>query len=299
MKTAICTISTTSHLFKSYALLESVKQYTATDAFCLVMNNDVQPIHENIQFHKLEDLKSDIAVQLKQKYKGDQLRWSLKSVYVTYLLGQGYDKVIYLDNDLFFYDSIQFLFDKLDASNFLLTPHFYKANPKKEQNWMEANYRVGLYNAGFFAANKNAIPLLEWWSDCCRYNVKKSYWRGLFDDQKYLDLVPIIFDKVQIIKHRGCNFAGWNCDNIRMEAHPTNHITIDGDPLIFVHYTPLTIERFRDTNSTFYNLIKAYSNALRKYEPEFQFPKIKKITFQEVCNYFYYLRWKLIRIVEK
>lgn len=299
MRTAICTISTESHLFKSYALLESVRKYNAADTFCLVTDLKEKPSQDGITFHVKADLSSEIAVHLKNKYKGDKLRWALKSVYVKYLLENGYDKVIYLDNDIFLYDSLEFLFEKLNTSNFLLTPHFYKADPQRDQNWLEANYRVGLYNAGFFAANKNAFPILDWWSKCCLYNVKKAYWRGLFDDQKYLDLIPIQFNNVEIIKHRGCNFAGWNCDNIRLEPHPENHITIDGDPLIFVHFTPLTIERFRHTNSNFYSIIKEYSNALRKYDAEFQFPRDKKLTFQEVSTFFYYLRWKLMRSVEK
>lgn len=299
MKTAICTISTDSHLFKSYALLESVQQFNATETFCLVIDSKEKPVQEGIHFHQLPDLTSDIATELKKKYKGDKLRWALKSVYVSYLLNSGYDKVIYLDNDIFLYDSVGFLFDKLETSNFLLTPHFYKANPQKDQNWLEANYRVGLYNAGFFAANKNALPILEWWAQCCLYNVKKSFWRGLYDDQKYLDLIHVQFDKVEIIKHRGCNFAGWNCDNIRLEKHETNHFTIDGDPLIFVHYTPLTVERFRHPTSPFYDAIKVYSDTIRKYEPLYQFPIIKKMTMQEVSTYFYYLRWKLMRRVEK
>lgn len=255
------------------------------------------PKNPNCSFNYLTDLKSNLAEKIKKKYQNDQLRWSLKPVYVQHLLEQGYDQVIYVDNDIFFYSSPDFLFEKLKLSDFILTPHFYKANPDTEQNWLEANYRVGLYNAGFFGANKNSLPILNWWAECCLYNVKKSYWRGLYDDQKYLDLIPVIFKKVEIIKHRGCNFAGWNCDEAELKKDHSNQLIIQEDPLIFIHFAQLSVERFSDRNSIVYNAFKQYLEALQKESPGFQFVS-KKYTLSSFSTYFYYLRWKLSRLFE-
>lgn len=296
MKTAICTISTKSHIFKSLALLESVKQFSKTNLFCLVTDSPEKIVHSEIQFNGLNDLSSDAALKIQQKYKGDKLRWALKPVYVKYLLEQGYDQVIYVDNDIFFYSSPDFLFEKLKTSDFLLTPHFYKANPKKDQNWLEANFRVGLYNAGFFGATKNAIPILNWWTECCLYNVKKSYWRGLYDDQKYLDLIPVLFENIEIIKHRGCNFAGWNSDKV-MVQNENEQLLINDDPLTFIHFAQLSVERFSKPDSDLYLAYKLYLEALQQQKNEFQFVN-KKYTQLSFSTYFYYLRWKLSRLFE-
>ncbi|MCO5260546.1 MAG: hypothetical protein M9916_10415 [Crocinitomicaceae bacterium] len=294
MKTAICTISTKSHLFKSHALFESIKKYSSTSLYCLVTDSNNFETVEGVNYHEINDLKNNNIQQLTNKYTGDKLRWSLKSVYVKFLLESGYERVIYVDNDIFFYSSPDALFEKLENSDFLLTPHFYKADPTKEQNWLEANFRVGLYNAGFFGANRNAITILDWWTDCCLYEVKKAYWRGLFDDQKYLDLIPIQFNNVEVIKNRGCNFAGWNSDNAKIEKID-NQLFINGDKLVFIHFAALSMERFSTNQSIVYSSYMQYLESLRKYNSSFNYQK-KILNFTSFSNYCYFLKWKFARL---
>lgn len=280
MKAAVCTISTESHLFKSYALLDSVKKYSDTKLFCLVTDMEKTDEKEGLVFHTLNDIQNDIAEKMQLKYKSDKLRWALKSVYVKFLLENGCDQVIYVDNDIFFYSSPDFLFEKLESSSFLLTPHFYKTDITKEQNWFEANFRVGLYNTGFFGANKNAVPILDWWAECCLYNIKKSYWRGLYDDQKYLDLIPVKFDTVEIIKNRGCNLAGWNDETYKENS----------DSLIFVHFADITMERWGKSPHPLHAYYRKYVEKLRQYKPNYKWEK-KRFTRNYWSDVWNYLRW--------
>lgn len=297
MKIALCTISTKNHLFKSYVLFDSVMKYSEATICCLVTDSNEAEKKNGVQFHTLTDLQCETAEQIKRKYKNDKLRWALKAVYVKFLLESGYDQVIYVDNDIYFYSSPDFLFEKLTTVDFLLTPHFYKADPTKEQNWLEANFRVGLYNAGFFGATRNAIPILDWWTKCCLYEMKRSYWRGLFADQKYLDLVPVKFQNVEIIKNRGCNFSGWNFElaNITVDKE---QLYINGDKLVFIHYSTLAMELFPSIQSSIYMAYNKYENALKKYQPDFKFEK-KKLSLVSLLDTYYYFRWKKSRIGKK
>lgn len=296
-----CTISTVSHLFKAFALADSLLPY---DAMLHVLVTDSIPgappvPPPNVILYDLESqMDNAIAPRLVRKYSGDALRWGLKPVYLKHLLGKGYESVIYVDNDIFFYASPAFLFEKLKDSTFLLTPHFYKADPRKDQNWLEANFRVGLYNAGFIGASVKSTDILDWWAQCCLYNVKKSYWRGMYDDQKYLDLVPVIFDQVEIVKHRGCNFAGWNSEAARLEKDAGGQLLVNGDPLIFIHFAPLSVERFSIADSPVSALYVRYLEALDKYSPGYAFPR-KKRTRSAFSAYFYYLQWKFARLFER
>jgi hypothetical protein len=297
VKTAFCTISTHSHLFKSLTLLESVRGVSKADLFCLITDSNKLERQENFKCHYLEDLEFWASVEQQKKYNDDSLRWSLKPVYLKFLLEEGYHSVIYCDNDIYFYDSPQFLFEKLKEKSFLLTPHFYPTNPQKDQNWLEANFRVGLYNAGFIGVSKRGVEILDWWTKCCLYNVKKAYWRGLYDDQKYLDLVPVIFDGVEVVKHRGCNFAGWNYDEVLI-GKKDNQLFINNDQLVFIHFAQLSMERFSNTESQVYPYYQKYLKALVKHNPNFEF-KGKKRTLSAISTYFYYLRWNLVRLFEK
>lgn len=290
-----CSISSVSHLYKTYALADSIAPFGGKLHILLVDGNinNIDNPPKNVNFFSLNDLKGETAKKIISKYSvyKDKLRWALKPVFLIYLL-QNNPKVIYVDNDIFFFNDFSFLFDKLDTKAILLTPHFYETNTEKNQNWLEANFRVGLYNAGFMGVNLDAIPALDWWANCCLYNVKKSYWRGLFDDQKYLDLVPVLFDNVEIIKHRGCNFAGWNYIN-----HPFSSSKNTND-LIFIHFAELTLIEFSKLANPWHSTYTEYIDSLKKHHSDFIF-KRKLFRQNTIKNYLYYLKWKFYRLFEK
>ncbi len=288
-----CTISTKSHLFKSKVLSDSLKKYGYQTINLVVDSDSVdeKTIFESKSYLTLKDLPQSDTKLILSKYRAhsDKLRWALKPVLMKYLLETKFEKVIYVDNDIYFFSKPNLLFDQLDLSNILLTPHFYSFNPKKEQNWFEANYRVGLFNAGFVGVNRKAIDMLNWWRECCEFNIKKSFWRGLFDDQKYLDLVPIVFDNVYIIKDTGYNLAGWNYKNRLLKLGET-----DFSSITFVHFAELTLKEFSKIENPFHPLFNDYLTVM-KTKGYLINQNDKKYSKRNILAYFYFLLWKLAR----
>jgi len=271
MSYQFCTITTMSHLYKVYALTESLKNQGHSFVLnTLVIDDDRDFSFENCKFFKLSDISGRRnAGEIIAKYKGnkDKLRWSLKPVLMRYLLSlMPVDRLIYLDNDLFFFSDYEFLFELLEHHSFILTPHYYKNDPNNNQNWLEANFRIGLYNAGFVGANKQALKTLQWWADCCLYRCEKNSLRGMFDDQKYLDIIPIIEESACIIRHKGCNVAGWNTE-ICSRKIVDNRIRIDGKfDIIFIHFNENTIrEIVRGSDFILFNYYRAYIETLKRF----------------------------------
>jgi len=188
---------------------------------------------------------------------------------LRYLTDSKADKVIYTDNDIYFYGDYAFLFELLDTHNFLLTPHHYPRDPTKDQNWLEANFKVGLYNAGFVGVNKSAAHSLDWWAECCAYRCEKNPLRGTFDDQKYLDLIPIIDEGAHILRHSGCNVAEWNRAVISRSEKEGN-VMLDGIyPLIFVHYNGTSVRAIIEGAEPYLkNSFDIYLANLKKYKPD-------------------------------
>lgn len=271
----LCTITTASHLYKVFALAESLQQGTPFVLHVLVVDSNDSFNFPGCVFYTLADFKNDpSAGEIVPKYRTDKdrLRWSLKPVFMKHLLAiKELGKIIYLDNDLFFYSDYNFLFDLLDKHSFLLTPHYYKYSPRRDQNWFEANYRVGLYNAGFTGANTAGISTLQWWADCCAYRCEKNSFRGLFDDQKYLDLVTVIDENAHIVRHKGCNVAGWNTE-VCPRTMVDNRILIDGQyPVVFIHFNDTTIREIIDgSDSILYNHYREYVETLKKFNAALQ-----------------------------
>ncbi|MBL4585554.1 MAG: hypothetical protein JKX84_00645 [Flavobacteriales bacterium] len=298
MKTAICTISSEGHLFKTKALFHSLSSLTDAAFHCLITDSDAeQELGDRIGQVQLSELNSATAQTIKGKYLEDKLRWACKPLLLLYLLEKEYDSVIYVDNDIYFYGSPDFLFEMLVDHSVLLTPHFYNADPTEKQHWLEANFRIGLYNAGFIAASQSGKDALKWWGNCCAYNVKQSSWRGLFDDQRYLDMLPILSDDVHVLKHRGCNVASWNVDqNPRSLNQQGNIILGEKWPLIFIHFNGFTMRAIgKGQDEMLRPHLNAYFANLKEYNPNFTTNIITKYGLSDVLNYLRYLWWMLIR----
>jgi hypothetical protein len=269
-----CTITTYSHLYKVKALADSLSRRGNSVMLHTLCIDHAKPEADTelVKYYGLTDVSaSACGKQIIEKYANDKdkTRWSLKPVFLTYLLNLiDTDRVIYLDNDLCFFDDYAFLFDELQQHSFILTPHHYKYNPKAEQNWLEANYRVGLYNAGFVGVNKNAIPHLSWWADCCLYRCEKNPMRGLFDDQKYLDLIPIMCEDTKVLTHKGCNVADWNTE-ICKRVDVNGKTTINGVyPIVFIHFNVTTIRAIIEKREPLLNtFFEDYLKLLQKYNP--------------------------------
>ena len=278
-----CTITTYDHLYKVLALSDSIKATQSDFALHILCIDKINTpkSYPHCSFYEIGDLSGiPVCAQIVSKYKSeaDKLRWSLKSVFLSFLLNEKADKVIYVDNDIYFFGDASFLFEQLDEHSFLLTPHHYPRDPKKDQNWLEANYKVGLYNAGFVAVNANAKEPLNWWAECCAYRCEKNPLRGTFDDQKYLDLIPILAEDTLVLKHKGCNVAEWNRKIIKRSQKQDGSVWLDKIyPLIFIHFNHSTIRAIDQGQEPYLiQSLNTYMASLKIYKEDVQLKMLIK-----------------------
>jgi hypothetical protein len=90
----------------------------------------------------------------------------------------------------------------------------------------------------------------------------------LFDDQKYLDLVPVMDENAHIVRHKGCNVAGWNTDLCKREVIG-NGVLIDGRfPIVFIHFNDTTIREIVDgADAVLGDYYRKYVTLLKKHKP--------------------------------
>lgn len=296
---AVCTITTRSHLHKVYALADSLQTHDVS-LFVLILDDLSEgikhPTHldSKVEWIRLRDLDSEKVAACIQKYGriSDELRWALKPLFLKFVC-QKKTKVCYVDNDICFYESSDVIFEKLTDYRILLTPHFYPHTPElKGANWFEANFQVGIYNAGFIGVRNDAIDFLDWWSHCCLYDMRKSYFRGLFDDQKYLDLVPTIFPSVYVHPKPTWNFAAWNdwYPNIQRKE---GKLCIGEEPIVFIHFTPLSLKEFANKSNLANDNYAHYLTSLTHYQPG---PLTAELKFSKrnIKNYIRFLFWRFL-----
>lgn len=149
-------------------------------------------------------------------------------------LNPGVDIITYLDADLFFFSSIEPVYQELGTGSILIISHRFPPE-------LEDRKKFGIYNVGMlsFRRDHNGLACLHWWQDRCREWCYDRIENGRFADQKYLDDFPDRFFGVVILQHKGTGLAPWNLANYHYSQRGREFL-IDGQTLIMYHFHGLT-----------------------------------------------------------
>jgi hypothetical protein len=241
-----CTIITKNYYPYTKALFKSLKsfdaQVTLQVLICDGQPGDKSPLESiaGLRIFYPGDLTAiPLVSSVYKKYAHTDLnffRWSLKPILLTYLLERDYSKVIYVDSDIFFYNDYQFLFKELNNASILLTPHWRSRFPSSDEKAFYSLFTDGMFNAGFIGAGKGSKEALSWWAEACHFKMGSHHEIGIQDDQRYLDFLPVGFEAVKILRHRGLNISGFNqleCRRLLVDGK----VLINGEyPVVFIHY---------------------------------------------------------------
>lgn len=289
MKNAVCTIITPDYLHYALGLHDSLVESGLSEFHFFIFISEFKE-HASLEVDRpnttllyVDDLKTlPLGLDIFNAYFStdmDKYRWSMKSVLISELLqNRGFEKVMCVDCDINFFDSPQFLFNELDTYSVLLTPHFRTSDPKADMHNYLLMYTEGIYNAGFIAVSIKGLPAMEWWGRACLAICEKNAAKGQFVDQTHLNLLPVFFDGVHILKHRGCNLALWNIFECRRNLKENGEVRINDDtPVVFIHFTSNTVKNIRFGNDRLLNPhLDKYLERLVRYKSDYEHPAIKR-----------------------
>ena len=117
-----CTIITGDYFPRALALYKSIEKYNSEiELQILVADNKPvtgeAPQYPKIKIRTVEELNNfPLVNELYKKYAHiniDNFRWSMKPVFASWLLENGYDKLLYADCDMFFVNDYNFLFFRI------------------------------------------------------------------------------------------------------------------------------------------------------------------------------------------
>jgi hypothetical protein len=126
----------------------------------------------------------------------------------------------------------------LEDSNIVLSPHWREIDPRKARDTaaISLNYKHGVFNGGFVGVNRKATDFLDWWFASCLAVPRFHNRPFIHDDQKFLDVVPVYFENVHILKHKGCNVSEWNEAFLERSVSNDRVIINGNDELVFAHF---------------------------------------------------------------
>jgi hypothetical protein len=159
------------------------------------------------------------------------------------LLERGANKIIYLDPDIMIFSPMVELTDLLREYPIVLTPHVTVPASSIEamiNGEMLGSLRHGVFNLGFFAVTSQCEgpKFVEWWAQRCLDYCFDDKKRGLFTDQRWLDLAPCFFSTLYILRLPSYNLAGWNMYYRQITGDHDSGFDVNGSyPLRFIHFS--------------------------------------------------------------
>ncbi|GAB3641884.1 hypothetical protein [Spirosoma arcticum] len=179
---------------------------------------------------------------------------ALKPFSFRYLFDKGFEEVIYFDPDIYIFDKLTAIYDALQESSMVLTPHYSTVEENYSGLFREGNILfAGIFNLGFCALKRsgNGSRIVSWWSSRLIDQCYADRTDGLHVDQKWADFLPTLFDDVRIERGLGYNMAIWNWHERKLSHQDgrywvTNRIQGgEAQALVFYHFSNY---KFRDAD---------------------------------------------------
>tara|TARA_B110000003_G_C16643674_1_gene531149 strand:+ start:1454 stop:2641 length:1188 start_codon:yes stop_codon:yes gene_type:complete len=232
------TVTNYSYLNKALALKKSFKVFNPNINFKIYLFEEKTSIPHN-KFENEYELTSEMNIpnyyNLAFKYDVVEFTTSLKP-YLTLQLLKKFNKVVFLDPDVFVYNSFKPLLDLLNKNDIILTPHYIFPKISSDDSDL-GMMKYGSFNLGFYAVykSKNSTDFLNWWHDKCKDQCYFETHNGLSTDQKWVSIANVFFD-VYNLKDPGYNFSYWNVHE-RNILKKNNQLLVDDSPLTFIHFS--------------------------------------------------------------
>lgn len=246
MTRAACTIISLNYLPYARALYDSFRRFHSDVQFYTLIVDRLPAgtrlSDENFAVIFVDELRIPNFPSIAFKYDLLALNTNVKPSFMKFLLETGIEQLIYVDPDVFIYSSLDPVFRILNTCSILLTPH--STSPNEHNLQAEISLLMsGTYNLGFIAVSNTSETsrFLAWWENRCLNMAFNDLRSGLFVDQKWINLVPVYFPSVHILRNPGCNVAYWNLHerSIKLEG---GIWFVDNQPLVFFHFSGVNVD---------------------------------------------------------
>ncbi|TDQ19576.1 hypothetical protein DFQ04_1399 [Algoriphagus boseongensis] len=247
MTTIYFTLCSNNYLPFALSLGKSIRQFLSDSRFVVGL---VDRIHPEIDYSSLGDFEylpcfdlgyPEFEIML-SGYNIIEFNTAVKPFYFEYLFrnNPNVDRIYYIDPDILFYQSPELL-DRhwtKDAS-IQLTPNLLRI-PEHLVRGELASLKHGYNNLGYIGMQRGPETdrIIQWWKERLRTHCKLDKCRGIFVDQKWMDLAPLFFKGIVSVKHSGWNMAWWNLSERKLGKNEQGYFVNDPNiPLVFFHFS--------------------------------------------------------------
>jgi hypothetical protein len=244
---AVATVVSANHLPQARVCLQSfLKQHPGARAFVLLVERTAGGLLEAVpeaEIVSLDRLGLAALEDLAFKYDAFALSTALKPFLAAWVFERtGVTHLAYLDSDILVFRPFDDARQELENRDIVVVPHLLGPMDLDGRSPDETDFlRAGAFNTGFVGLRKGpgSARFLDWWkqrlTDFCLVDPS----RGLFSDQKWMDLALAIFDGVGVLRHPGYDVAYWNLGERGELRNREEGLCVGETPLVFFHFSGL------------------------------------------------------------
>lgn len=252
-----CTLFDSNYLLKGVAMLRTLKRHCPdANVHVLCMDGKTLEILKQLSLPDvsclpLSEVEDEALRAVKRERSMAEYCWTLSPCLPWYVLQKNpdIDFITYLDADLYFYSSLQPLFDEIGNASIVIIEHRFP--PAMKHHEVKGRFCVEWVS---FRRDEQGLACLARWREQCIewcFHILEEHRMG---DQKYLDQWPSKYDGLHILQHLGAGVAPWNYSQYRFGKDAFGAITVNGTPLIFYHFHQLQLL----SNSSFDRMSDSY-----------------------------------------
>ena len=224
---------------KALVVATSIKEKCKNATFVLCLVEEKIPQFKELEvFDKIvlaKDLNIPDFKNFIFQYDIVEASTAVKGHLMTYLLENYPSQMcVYIDPDCQVFSPLVELEVVTTDKPIVVAPHLIEAGNVEMEI---SSLKHGVFNLGFLALKpcEESLKFTKWWGDRLYFYSHADSKRGLFTDQKWINLAPCFFN-VEILKHPGYDFATWSFMERKLNQKE-NEFTVNGQPLRFVHFS--------------------------------------------------------------
>lgn len=244
---SFCSIASSSHYRQALTSLLSLRAQHPNAALYLLCVDFLPPLPDGIRALSLADcIPAAVLSSMRKRYGLAELCFAAKPFLLARILDESLDQAHYIDGDCLGFARFDPMVQQLANADLLLTPHSLSPIPDDGMTPRPLTLlRSGVFNGGYLGVRNTAQgkAFLAWLSSITQqyaYNAPKE---GMCGDQRWLDLVPVLFPGAAICRHPGANVAYWNLHERRLQRHHSGQLTVNDEPLLFFHFSGFNIDK--------------------------------------------------------
>lgn len=176
---------------------------------------------------------------MRERYDDDALIAACKPFFADFFLQQpNTNQVVYFDPTVQVFGDISLIYQELETASILLTPCLLRPMWRVEYGDEKHFLNTGMYNAGFFALqnDENTAAFLRWWQARAHDRAHFDLCHGQNHDQLWLNLVPVYFQGVKIIKNQAWNVGLHNLHERVLTQRGGSWWVNNQEPLLFFNF---------------------------------------------------------------